>query len=476
MGKKGKIGKQRRDKYYKLAKETGYRSRAAFKLVQLNKRFGFLDSARAVVDLCAAPGGWMQVACQAMPVSSLVIGVDLAPIKPIRNAIALQGDITKEDTRQAIKRELQNWQADVVLNDGAPNVGLNWIHDAFNQNVLVLAALKLATQILRRGGTFVTKVFRSADYACLITVFEKLFKKVHVWKPAASRLESAEIFVVCERYDKPPKVDPALLDMKRVFASQDEDQAKSTKKTSAEALLIGKQKKAKAEGYETGQLALRQTVNASEFVGSQDYLELLGGANEIILDKDVYRNAPETTEEVREYLKDLKVCGPRELRILLRWRKSFKAKEEAERKAKQAEEKAEEKPLDPDELEDKELAEIDELIAKAAEEEKAALKKKKKRMLKAKALLLKRKQLKMIIEGDKPDPVEDIELFSLRRIRRARELAEINKDKVDAPDYSLIDEEEDDEGLGDGDWETRQKDGNESGNQSKVRTKTMKMN
>lgn len=169
MGGKAK-GKHRLDKFYHLAKEHGYRSRAVWKLIQLDSKYTFLRSSHAVLDLCAAPGGWMQAAVERVPVGSLVIGVDLDPIRPIRGAIAVQEDITTPKCRATVKRLMSDNGVrafDLVLHDGSPNVGGAWAQEATSQNSLVIDSIKLASELLAPKGAFITKVSISRPFTFL---------------------------------------------------------------------------------------------------------------------------------------------------------------------------------------------------------------------------------------------------------------------------------------------------------------------
>lgn len=116
-----------------------------------------------------------------------LLGVDLVPMRPIPHVTTFAADITTANCRTLIRSHLKDWKADVVLHDGAPNVGTAWVQDAFTQSELVLSSLKLAIEFLVKGGTFVTKVFRSQDYNNLLWVFGQLFSKVEATKPPSSR-------------------------------------------------------------------------------------------------------------------------------------------------------------------------------------------------------------------------------------------------------------------------------------------------
>lgn len=218
------VRKQRLDKYYSLAKEKGYRARSAFKLLELDRKYSILASAHIAVDLCAAPGGWMQILAQEMPTPRKIIGIDLDPIKPLgADTVSFVGDITTVECRRALIRHLEGHQADIFVHDGAPNFGASKDRDTFVQNDLVLHALKLSTEFLKEGGTFVTKIFRSENFFKITKVLEELFLTVDVTKPLSSRNESAEIFAVCRHFKNPERIDPAIFDSEVLFYDEPQD-------------------------------------------------------------------------------------------------------------------------------------------------------------------------------------------------------------------------------------------------------------
>ncbi|KAI9457723.1 Spb1 C-terminal domain-containing protein [Russula earlei] len=334
MGKaQKKTGKDRLDKYYKLAKEQGYRARSAFKLIQLNKKYSFLESARCCIDLCAAPGGWLQVASKTMPVNSLIVGVDLVAIKPVPRATTFTADITTVRCRNLLRNELKDWKADVVLHDGAPNVGTAWIQDAYAQSELVLMSLKLAVEFLIKGGTFVTKVFRSKDYNNLIWVFNQLFGKVEATKPPSSRNVSAEIFVTKNSFDP-----------KHVF--KDLDSAAPLDKdiggNNAQANVFQPDKKRRhRDGYADNDYTLFKQIGVAEFIHASDPITVLGAVNKMTFTTEEERSwasLPLTSSDVKANLDDLKVLGKGDFKVLLKWRTALREELGLEVKTKHVEE------------------------------------------------------------------------------------------------------------------------------------------
>lgn len=201
----GRASKDKRDVYYRRAKAMGYRARSAFKLEQLDQQCDLLSQATNIVDLCAAPGSWSQyIACRLKQLGrsneARVIAIDLQEMAPIEGVRMLQADITKKSTLEEIRRYFGGTPADIVLSDGAPDVtGLHDI-DEYVQAQLVLAALNVASQMLRKGGSFVAKVFRQKDSDLLYGQLRLYFPDVTIVKPRSSRNSSIEAFVVCRNY------------------------------------------------------------------------------------------------------------------------------------------------------------------------------------------------------------------------------------------------------------------------------------
>ncbi|KAI7853920.1 Spb1 C-terminal domain-containing protein [Circinella umbellata] len=431
MGKKGrdkKSSKGRLDKYYHLAKEQGYRARSAFKLIQLNKKYEFLERARVLIDLCAAPGGWLQVATKYMPTSSLVIGVDLAPIKPIPNVITFQDDITTDQCRTHLRQEMKTWKADVVLHDGAPNVGAAWAQDAYSQAELVLMSLKLATEFLCKGGTFVTKVFRSKDYNKLLWVFQQLFAKVEATKPPSSRNVSAEIFVVCRDYLAPKKIDPRFLDSKTVFEELDAgDPAKVVD------IFSNHKAKRQREGYEDGNYTLHKKVDVMEFITSQDPVVFLGTYNQMVFESDESKDLLKkeiTTEDIKVNCEDLKVLGKRDFKELLKWRTALRDEFKLNAKDKVQEIVVEEEPLDEDEQLEMELENL-------SKEEASKRKRAKRKANEKKMKDIHRMQLNMTAPTDigiDQAGVDGESLFTIKKIDKDSALTRLQKGDMSVAD------------------------------------------
>lgn len=261
--------------------------------------------------------------------NSVIVGVDLSPIKPIPRVITLQSDITTDKCRATIRQHFKSWKADTVLHDGAPNVGTAWVQDSFNQAELVLQAMKLATEFLVEGGTFVTKLFRSKDYNSLLWVFNQLFTKVEATKPPSSRNVSAEIFVVCQGFKSPKRIDSKFVDPRSVFAELPDPTPNNEVK-----VFNPEVRKRKRDGYEEGNYTQFKEAPVNDFIQTTDPISMLGSLNRLSFAQSSSRDValaaidklPETTNEIRDCCEDLRVLGRKEFRNLLRWRLKVREK------------------------------------------------------------------------------------------------------------------------------------------------------
>ncbi|HCB75054.1 RlmE family RNA methyltransferase [Sphingomonas yantingensis] len=188
------LERQLNDPYVKRAKAEGYRSRAAYKLIELDEKFAFLRGAKRVVDLGLAPGGWSQVVKRRLPNAS-VVGIDLLPVDPIEGVTILQMDFLSDAAPDRLREELGG-EADLVLSDMAANTVGHPQTDALRTAALVEAAHLFACEILREGGTFVAKVFAGGGDSAMVAEMKRNFASVKHAKPPSSRKGSVEWFVV----------------------------------------------------------------------------------------------------------------------------------------------------------------------------------------------------------------------------------------------------------------------------------------
>ncbi len=211
--------------YYKKAKEEGYRSRSAFKLKQIHSKFKVYHNAKNVLDLGAAPGGWLQVASEEMmEEDGLVLGVDLKDIKPIYadNIATIVGDIRDLEVQQEVLGAFFG-KADVIMSDMAPDVMGQWDVDQYRQIHLARIALKLCDNLLKGDGWFIVKIFQGGEHIKYIRELKDMFKYIKNFKPQASRSRSSERYIIARHLRKDRKL-PAEFRPDFVEGEEEEDE------------------------------------------------------------------------------------------------------------------------------------------------------------------------------------------------------------------------------------------------------------
>ncbi|MEM2122752.1 MAG: RlmE family RNA methyltransferase [Candidatus Bathyarchaeia archaeon] len=188
---------RRKDQYYRKAKEQGYRSRAAYKLLEVLSRFHLIREGDKVLDIGAAPGGWSQVAIEATGDSGLVVSVDLKPIRPFQkgNVKTLNLDITSNEA-SSILREISRDGFNVIISDASPNIIGAWNLDHYRQVSLALTVLDLAVKILKPNGNLLVKLFDGPEVKSFKQKVKEIFRYVRLIKPKASKARSSEIYIL----------------------------------------------------------------------------------------------------------------------------------------------------------------------------------------------------------------------------------------------------------------------------------------
>ena len=188
--------KQHRDQFFKKSKMLGYRSRASFKLIELNSKFKIIKKNSYLLDLGAYPGGWSQVASKIIT-KGKILSLDIKPMKPIKNIKFLKCDIFDENTKTKIINFFQD-KLDAVISDMAADTTGNKSLDSIRTNQLCIEAINLSSEILKTNGTLVSKLFMGDDFLEVKKTAKLIFEDVSFFKPESSRNESKETYIHCK--------------------------------------------------------------------------------------------------------------------------------------------------------------------------------------------------------------------------------------------------------------------------------------
>jgi len=190
------LAKQRKDPYFRESKIQGYRSRAVFKLIEMNKKFKFLQKNSLLIDLGSSPGSWAQFASKEIT-NGKILAVDILPMKEIYNVDFINGDFLDKNIFEKIRIYFES-KVDIVLSDMASNTSGNKELDTYRTGELCLNAMILSKEILQNNGVFISKLFMGSVFKDINETAKKTFKKVVIYKPLASKKESKEIYIYCK--------------------------------------------------------------------------------------------------------------------------------------------------------------------------------------------------------------------------------------------------------------------------------------
>jgi len=188
--------KQHRDQFFKKSKTLGYRSRASFKLIELNKKYKFIKNHTNLLDLGSCPGGWTQVARQIIK-SGKILSIDLKEMEPIKNVKFIKGDISSDETKKEVLKYFKE-NLDVIISDMAADTTGNKSLDSIRTNQLCTEILNFSKDTLKPKGVLVSKLFMGEDFIEVKNLAKSTFKKVNFFKPESSRKESKETYLHCE--------------------------------------------------------------------------------------------------------------------------------------------------------------------------------------------------------------------------------------------------------------------------------------